>query len=290
MKLGAVLCALAFVIAPGSAAAFCRSTSCAGECARDDNNCKSLGAPLYWPSLCVGFSLSNVGSANIAFAVFQDIAIRSIASWSSLACPKGEASVAFVASPAVSCHTAEYNLDGANANIILFQDSKWAYKSADNTLAKTTVTFDSVSGEILDADIEINHAYNEITTGDAKVGYDLQSILTHEFGHFIGLDHSLDFDATMNASYDPGTVELRTPEEDDIGGVCTIYPPGRAGTCNPAPHGGFSDACHLVAEESACALGRPGHDGHRQTGKAFACLTALALLRRCSLRRRTGSR
>lgn len=304
MKRWAPLLAVAILGATTTASAFCRSTSCAGECGRDDDNCKTLGAPLFWPSLCVGFALSHQSSEHIPFSDFEALAIRSVASWSSLACPKGEASIAFVAQPASTCHTAEYNLTGGNANIVLFQDAKWNYKGADNTLAKTTVTFDAVTGEILDADIEVNHAYNEITTGDATVVYDLESILTHEFGHFIGLDHSLDFDATMNATYDPGTSDLRTVEEDDVAGVCTIYPPNRVATCEPTPHGGFSDACQLVAEEPGCSiahgarwdaaatgpLGRnPGR--HRPVGGiALGLLATLLIARRSGLRRGPSSR
>ncbi len=261
----ASLAALALLFTATNASAFCRSTTCTGNCKRNADLCKIEGAPLYWSSLCVGFSLNIDASAHITFPVFKKVVEKSIAPWSLPTCPKGDGSIAFSELKPVACHKAEYNANGANDNVILFQDNRWTYQpGGDNTLAKTTVTYDTKTGEILDADIEINHAYNEITTTDDPklVKYDLQSILTHEFGHFLGLDHTKDSAATMNASYDPGTTDLRTLEDDDLGGVCAIYPPKRVGTCDTAPRGGSSNVCAGDAEapSKGCAFApeRPG--------------------------------
>lgn len=284
MKRGALaIVAAALVAVPLDASAFCRSTSCSGTCDRDFDGCKVTGAPLYWPSLCVGVVLDAQASEHIPFDVFRSVAQRSLAAWSSLDCPQGEATIAFVEQGPLSCHVAEYVPDGPNANVILFQDSKWNYKGVDNTLAKTTVTYDSVSGVILDADIELNHAYNELTVGDEAVVYDLESILTHELGHFIGLDHSFDFDATMNASYDPGTTELRTVEQDDVAGVCTIYPPGRAALCDPTPRGGLVEACGSTEEESSCAMGGAAVRAQAPQG-LWGLVLVMLLSRRWTLR------
>jgi hypothetical protein len=287
-RLGPLVAAALLASTPDSAQALCRSTSCTGECERDFDGCKTTGAPLYWPGLCVGVALNAQASEHIPFDVFQAVARRSIAAWSSLECPQGEATIAFVEQGPVSCHTAEYDPSGPNANLVLFQDTKWNYKSADNTLAKTTVTYDTVSGVILDADIELNHAYNELTVSDETIVYDLESILTHEFGHFIGLDHTLDFEATMNAAYDPGTKELRTLEQDDIAGACAVYPPGRAAVCDPTPRGGLADACKDAPEESGCAVTverTPGYPALAVFGLGLAGLVA----RRWRLHRRRGS-
>ena len=67
----------------------------------------------------------------------------------------------------------------------------------------TLVWHDPQSGEILDADIQINlhrglgtiTACQEQCAGEHDV--DLQNVLTHEAGHFLGLAHSQDHDATM---------------------------------------------------------------------------------------------
>ena len=44
------------------AAAYCRSTTCVGDCARDNDECKIEGQVLYWPTQCLGFSLQANGS------------------------------------------------------------------------------------------------------------------------------------------------------------------------------------------------------------------------------------
>jgi Matrixin len=251
---------------------FCRSTSCADTsdylCARDFDNCKSEGSPLYWDTSCVGFSLQEDASEFIDIDTVRNVAAFAVVEWTERECPNGgNATLAFSLDQEVACAKAEYNDGGANANVVLFQDFKWAYTGVDNTLAKTTVTYDTDSGEILDADMEINHAYNEYTVHDpevAKVVYDLQSIMTHEFGHFIGMDHTEDFNATMNAGYQEGTIELRTIEDDDIAGLCAAYPPGGDAKCIPSPKGGLASECGgEPVDPGGCHVGALGSASDR---------------------------
>jgi hypothetical protein len=278
LALGAALLAAA---AP--AAAFCRSTTCTGDCPRDADGCKTAGHPLQWPGGCVGFSLQRDGTTNLPMDEVRPAIEAAFVTWSDLDCGGGAASIAFSELADVSCHATEYNPGDPNANIILFQDTKWSYHGADDTLAKTTVTFDAETGRILDADIEVNQAYNEFTVGDANVVYDLQSILTHEIGHFLGLDHTMDPDATMNAGYDPGSTSLRTLEADDIAGACAIYPPGRAATCEPTPRNGLGDACVATAE-GGCAVAPAGPEAPGWASALLAGLLSSGLVRRARRR------
>ena len=240
--LGCALALAAVSVAP-QASAYCRSTTCTGDCPRDADGCKTSGSKLFWVGGCVGFSLQEDGSVNIPMKYIRQVAERSFVTWSELECPDGLSTLAFSQLSDVACHEAEYNSGGTNSNSIIFQDYKWKYTSADNTLAKTTVTFDADTGEILDADIEVNHANNHFTINDDVVDYDLESVLTHEIGHLIGIDHTPDFTATMYAGYEPGTIEQRTLEEDDILAACEVYSPSRQVTCDPTPRGGLGDQC-----------------------------------------------
>lgn len=251
----ALAAAALVVTVPADALAFCRSTTCGSDCPRDFDDCKTTGEKLFWPTMCVGFNLQEDASAHIELSVFEAVAHKSFVAWSDLDCDGGTATLAFQRLDNVACHRAEFNPKGKNANVVLIQDNRWTYHSGDNTLAKTTVTFDTDTGEILDADIELNHAYNEFTVGEELVIYDLQSILTHEIGHFIGLDHTPDYSATMNAAYEPSTIDLRTLEPDDEDAVCAAYPPSRAAQCIAAPKGGLSYECEgTVAAETGCAV------------------------------------
>jgi hypothetical protein len=265
--------------ASSPAGAFCRSTTCLDDsCPRDENGCKTTGFPLQWASLCVGFSVQQDGTANLPLASVRTVIQAGFFAWSGLMCGKEEASIAFSELADVSCHTAQYNPNGPNANIILFQDNKWIYTGINDTLAKTTVSFDSATGEILDADIELNSAYNDFTIGDDHVVYDLQSILTHEIGHFIGLDHSLDPDATMNANYDMGTTTLRTLAPDDVAAACAAYPPSRPGRCGDTPHGGFASECASVATAAPASSGCSIANGDETSASALGMVAFAAAL------------
>lgn len=230
------------------ALAYCRSTTCTGDCPRDEFGCKIDGAPLFWSSGCVGFSLQKDASIHIPMKYFRQVAEKSFVTWSQLECASssggsGLTTLAFSELDDVGCNKTEYNSTGTNANIILFQDTKWVYIGADNTLAKTTVTYDNGTGEIFDADIEINHANNNFTINDDAVDYDLQSVLTHEIGHFMGFDHSDEALATMNAGYEEGTIDLRDLDPDDVAIACEVYPPERQVKCEVEPRGGLGYFC-----------------------------------------------
>lgn len=53
--------------------------------------------------------------------------------------------------------------------------------------------------------------------------HDLQSVLTHELGHWLSLDHSKYPQSTMYSRNKRGTIILRTLSRDDIAGIQHIY-------------------------------------------------------------------
>lgn len=285
MRAASIVLGLALAwLAPRPALAFCRSTTCSADCPRDADDCKTTGLPLYWPTACVGFSIQRDASSLLPLDETKQVIRDAFYAWTDLACPAGgTATLTFAELPETSCHEAGFSQTGANANVILFQENKWDYAGIENNLAKTTVTYDKDTGEILDADMELNQAFNELTIGDDAVVYDVASIVTHEIGHFIGLDHTPDPYATMNAAYEEGTTELRTLEADDVAGACEAYPPDRVAACDPQPRGGFAESCG-----GGCSLAPPGP---LPTGPALAAaLAALARRRpRRAARRATGA-
>src|SRR5437870_763954 len=70
------------------------------------------------------------------------------AQWSGVICPQGAASIAYTELAPVTCAEVAYHPKGSNANVVLFQESRWTANSDQNVLGKTTVTFDAASGEI----------------------------------------------------------------------------------------------------------------------------------------------
>lgn len=85
--------------------------------------------------------------------------------------------------------------------------------------------------QAVDGDILYNGIDHTWTTNPRRRGeVDAQSIITHEIGHQLGLDHAPRQDATMYAAYLGGTGS-RSLSADDIDGVCSLYPSGVAPEC-----------------------------------------------------------
>jgi hypothetical protein len=272
-------------LAPAEAGAFCRSRTCKGSgCARDDDGCPAEGLPLYWPGGCVGFSFQRDLSAKYDPELLRLAIRRAFFAWTQLPCPGGAATLTFSENEDTACNASGFDDKGPNVNVVLFRDDDFPYKDEDNTLAKTTVTYDAKTGAILDADIEINSAFNELTFTAKNAVYDLESIMTHEVGHFIGIAHTPVPEATMYAAYETGSLDLRTLDQDDIDAACAIYPPERKVTCDPTPRGGqqvCGDDGAPVASDDGCAV------THRSTNGTSAPLLGLALL---ALAGRRGAR
>lgn len=291
---------LAIIASAGDASAFCRSTTCRAtashDCPTDENTCPTEGSKLFWPTSCVGFALNQQATQDLdpdeTFATLR----KTFQAWTEVDCPGGgRASITFEERGPVSCHKSEYNKEGHNVNVVLFQDNDWKYRGIDATLAKTSVTYNDETGEIYDADIEINTANNNMTISDPpkRVAYDLQAIITHEVGHFIGIAHSGDDTAVMAPTYSPGSIAQRKLTPDDIEAVCAIYPPDSGAVCDPEPRGGLSDSCDAPTDTSSgvCSTASPGQSPAGHTGTAsFAVMGIGALVVARRFRRDRPSR
>ncbi len=281
MQWRTVVSSLAFasvVASSATASAFCRSRTCrdtaSHQCESDENDCPAEGAPLFWPTSCVSYAMNQRGTQDLDPADTREIIKKSFQSWTDVPCPNGGvASMTFQERDPVECKTSQYNKTAPNLNVILFQDDDWKYRGIDGTLAKTSVTYNDQTGEIYDADIEVNAANNTVTITDdpRKVEYDLQAILTHEVGHFIGIAHSPDPGAVMYASYSPGSTSQRTLTDDDVGAVCAIYPPNSGVVCNVEPKNGFSATCDGTDDSGGiCSVGSVGNERSPGVGWASA--------------------
>ncbi len=99
---------------------------------------------------------------------------------------------------------------------------------ASSTLATTHIWF--IGNDIVEWDMIFND--NDHTFWDGQTGgcggamYDIQAIAAHEFGHALGLGHSLDSAATMWFSVPPCVTSPRVLDQDDIDGLVAIYGDG----------------------------------------------------------------
>lgn len=142
---------------------------------------------------------------------------------------------------------AGYDPNGSNKNVVVFLTHGWPYDPS--VVAVTTNAFDRDNGYIVDSDIEVNNMRFHFVIADATCvratgKMDLRNTLTHEAGHFIGLDHPPDearyADTTMFARAEACETKKRTLKQDDMDGVCFMYPPGeRYKQCNPPDTASF---------------------------------------------------
>jgi hypothetical protein len=76
-------------------------------------------------------------------------------------------------------------------------------------------------GQIVDADILFNPA-TQFNTGGGT-GQDLQTVATHEIGHFFGLEHT----GVVRAIMFPFAPDVQTSlGYDDVAGISNLYPSG----------------------------------------------------------------
>jgi hypothetical protein len=255
--------AVAIVLASSTASAFCRTRTCdprAEACNIDENGCVASGEFLFWATNCVSYGIESSASPlrAITYDTASIIITRAYRQWISADCdatdPEPDYPAIEIADMgAIDCRRPEYNQTSGNANVWMFRDQNWPYDGADATLALTTITFNTLNGEIYDADVEINSSENQLTVGDSEVLADLESIVTHETGHFMGLSHTNVPGATMTAAYRTGQTVLRSLDPDDIGGICAIYPNNRPVEVNRCqPRHGFSRECS-ADESSTCS-------------------------------------
>ena len=129
-------------------------------------------------------------------------------------------------------------------------------------------------GRAIDGDIVFNGIDHRWVVGANRFGeVDAQSIITHEVGHQLGLDHSPFQSATMYAAYLGGN-GAATLSNDDISGVCQLYPSGEqvecsndndcpgsqicaGGSCvdgSTAPSGGIGAPCGRTAQDCEAGL------------------------------------
>ena len=136
-------------------------------------------------------------------------------------------------------------------------DKYHCWEHSPGIIGLTTTTYNVTTGQLYDADMELNSADYLFTTvdspqcddpnnppactadADCQTGFkcfhqqcltlgcvrtDIQNTVTHEAGHVLGLGHTPVADATMYASAPEGETSKRSLATDDIQGVCDIYP------------------------------------------------------------------
>lgn len=176
-----------------------------------------------WPT-AVNWKMNNGGSSSISnINTVESILGTAYDEWESPTCS------GFVDNyTGRTSKQSSSNGDGANTHGFL---SGWPRQYGDpySVIGICNTRFSGRGGnwDIVEADVSFNEAVYTFVQGNPGRGYsaDLESIAVHEFGHSLGLGHTPVNGATMYPSYDNGTA-TRSLANDDIDGVCTLYPNG----------------------------------------------------------------
>ncbi len=238
MKHAAIAAFLATTLAASTASAWCAVTTCKPEkenCNVDENGCSRVGARVRWPSLPIEYRFSAWQPGQLQREEARAAVRAAFNRWSDVLCGERRTSLRFVEREETGDDKPlEAGARGSAPFGIYFRNLGWPYLGReDATLAQTNHVYGKKTGVIQYADIEINAGSRRFSTSEDAGGTDLQAVITHEVGHYIGLAHSRDPVSIMTSSYcdspearcDKGKVVARRLSADDVAAVCALYPP-----------------------------------------------------------------
>lgn len=290
LALGACMAAGAAVMAsaPGTASAFVRYRT-------------SKNQPYSWREKTVAIVGYSSGLPSMTIDEITTAMTASVAAWGQEDPANATCSYLALTLTVMPVETAPPDAVRDGVNTIALRDGSWTGICSTSPeglqechqpgeLALTTV-WSKTCGEIVEADVEVNadrsvpgagFMWADLdVAGEEGQRHDLQNALTHEMGHFIGLDHTcvlngayardknnkpiiptdnlgqpvpscnnviypdpdvMNLKPTMFPSANPGDIDKRTLSDDDRAGLCAIYPIGTS----PVSCGGSNGGCSIA--------------------------------------------
>lgn len=195
---------------------------------------------MVWPDnkIPVEYLIGQDGSDDLSMEDAQAAISAAFATWDAVPCSRLS-----------YAHTGMTDLQVAvdGQNVILWIESGWIYGAEAGAAASLWIPIE----EERTADVAFNgENFSWAIAPEAAISFttlDVQSVLTHELGHFSGLGHTQSSVDTMYIAWRPWPGQ-RTLSADDKLGLCELYPqtadecaessecPG-SGTCERYAHG-----------------------------------------------------
>ena len=243
---------------------------------------------LRWPENAgargtIHFVQSGTGDPALGTGVFDAVS-RSAQTWESQLQACGNLDLAETGQHSASRFVG-YTQSGQNENLVLFRlqlcsavvppgdtcvaagncgNAHDCWDHGSTVVALTTSSYIVSTGELLDADVEMNAASATPTIVDSPpcspgaistscVANDVQNAVTHEIGHFLGLAHSPDPSSTMYTSEPLGETSKRVLDTGSKQFVCDVYPAGQVSKdCAPSSS---SSGCSSAGDPGALGPG-----------------------------------
>jgi uncharacterized protein (TIGR03382 family) len=231
----------------------------------------------------IHFVQSSTGDPGLGNGVFDAVS-RSAQTWESQLQACGNLDLAETGQHSASRFVG-YTQSGQNENLVLFRlqlcsavvppgdtcvaagncgNAHDCWDHGSTVVALTTSSYIVSTGELLDADVEMNAASATPTIVDSPpcspgaistscVANDVQNAVTHEIGHFLGLAHSPDPSSTMYTSEPLGETSKRVLDTGSKQFVCDVYPAGQVSKdCAPSSS---SSGCSSAGDPGALGPG-----------------------------------
>ncbi len=150
------------------------------------------------------------------------------------------------------------NTGPAGQNPVFFASS-FCGQGFGDIIAITNTCYERDSGAMINAPLFVNsgvawNAYDgPLRFPGGGVLYDIRRVLTHEFGHVLGLEHPDENGQQVVALMNSRVSDLDRPQPDDLDGIRALYPvavsAGSGGGCQvtPRPHASTTDAVQVLA-------------------------------------------
>jgi hypothetical protein len=175
----------------------------------------------------IHYFISNVGVPGVAATDLAAAVDRAFKTWGAVNGVSFTAEFAgFTSAPPIT---------GDGMTVIGFE----AHDDLNLTLGETTYGVDATTGGLVEADIFLNSLFDwSVAPGGESGRYDVQSIVTHESGHLLGLGHSALGETNLTPvgrtviakeavmfpiAFPPGTILDRAVQQDDRAGLESIY-------------------------------------------------------------------
>lgn len=260
-----VACAIAsaLVVAPGPAAAYRTS----GDQPRFQTQ-----RPVNWASSQIEYRINNQLPSAIAADEMVATMARATEAWSAPAC----SGLQFLTKGVTAAPAAP----GDHMNTVQWLFSGWEEHGfpPDSPGATDLLYEKGADGRwrIVEADLYLNATSHDwVLEGPvSRDQWDLLSVLTHELGHVAGLAHPCELEGTPGAPicdspaspaevtmYPLYAAEQSTLADDDIDGICFLYPASDCGSSCPSNMFCSADGCVPRCGDAICGKDQTCQDG-----------------------------